>query len=155
MPYKVTLGNPSKTTRRRPGSDPIDGVSDDGKISMSRLTYQALGSLVQNKKILELYNENKLPLEYLRTLDELNDLYLKRNYPGLYDGSMIKDGIVALDKYLGSLGVDIEYPYSKDAVDIAAWLYVESQTEYRILIDETDNTYLTDGSANVVLIYYT
>ncbi len=155
MPYKVTLGNPSRTTRRRPESNPVDGSGTDGTLDMSRLTYQALGSLVQNKKILELYENDRLPLEYRRVLDELNELYLRDNYGILGAGIIVKDGIVALDEYLGTLGLGIDYPYSKDAVNVDAWLEVESQTEYRILVDSRDNTYLTTSNGAEVLVVYT
>ncbi len=155
MPYKVTLGNPSKTTRRRPESDPVDGSGTGGTLDMSRLTYQSLGSLVQNKKLLELYNDNRLPLEYRRVLDELNDLYLKNNYGSLGAHIIVEDGIIALDEYLGTLGIGIDYPYSKDAANIDAWIDIASQTEYRILVDSRDNTYLTTNNGTEVLVVYT
>jgi len=163
--YKVTLGNPSRTTRRRPGSNPVDGSGDDGKLGMSRLTYQALGSLVQNKALINFdingnitggtYTNKEIPLEYVRVLDELNDLFLKKNYPELGEELVIKDGIVALDEYLGSLGVDIIYPYTKDITNIPAWLEIDSQTEYRVLVDLKDNTYLTKNNEREILVVYT
>ena len=155
MPYKVTLGNPSRTTRRRPESDPKDGSGTGGKLDMSRLTYQALSSLVQNKKLLELYDNNRLPLEYRRVLDELNDLYLRNNYGSSGANIVIKDGIIALDEYLGTLGIGIDYPYSKDATNVDEWIYNSVQTEYRILVDGSDNTYLTTNNGTEVLVIYT
>ncbi len=149
MAYKVTLGNPSRTTQRKPDSD------IDGELKFDRIIYQSLGSLVQNKKLLELYDENKIPLSYRRTLDELNDLYLKTNYPELATNIIVKEGIVSLDSYLGSLGIDVDYPYSKDIKNIPVWLDITFQSEYRILVDESDNTYLTDGGGTEVLVVYT
>ena len=122
---------------------------------MERIFYQKLGSLVSNKKLDILYAENKLPLEYRRFLDEMNELYLKKNYPILGADIVVKPGIEELDKYLGSLGLTEDYPYSKDTIDIPAWLEIDTVPEYRVLIDTTDDTYLTTNNDTEVLVIYT
>ena len=147
MPIKVRLSNAARITKREPTAT--------SSINMSRLTYQNLGSLVKNKQLTSLYNAGELPGEYIRVLDELNNLFLKMNYPLLHGGLVIADGIVELDEYLGSLGISEEYPYSKDAIDISPWVTIEAQTEYRILVDESDNTYLTTSNGAEVLVTYT
>jgi len=149
MAIKVTLSNASQVTRRTPTVQPT------GMVKMSRATYQKLGSLIKNKTITTQYENNELAGEYKRVLDELNDLYLKYNYPELAKGIAIKDGIVELDEYLGSLGIDTDYPYTKDTLDIPTWLESTDQTEYRILVDNTDNTYLTTNNGAEVLVVYT
>ena len=60
--------------------------------------------------------------------------------------------MIALDEYLGSLGVSEDYPYSKDFVSITPLIDPEVATAVRILVDESDNTYLVDG--NEVLVQY-
>ncbi len=147
MPINVRLSNAARITKREPTATTA--------LNLSRSTYQKLGSLVQNKSLSSAYANGELTPEYVRVLDELNDLYLKTSYPMLYGHLVIEPGIVELDAYLGSLGIDEEYPYSKDAVDIPAWIEADSQTEYRILVDERDNTYLTTNNGSEVLVYYT
>ncbi len=146
MPIKVTLSGSGKVTKRTPNVE-------DGVLGMSRHTYQMLGSLVQNRGLTDLYNNGELPKEYMRTLDDLNDLFLKANYPELHGDLEIKSGIMELDEYLGSLGLSEVYPYSKDIVNIPAWVSIEDRSEYRYLIDTSDDTVLMDGDQ--VLVIYT
>jgi len=153
MAYKITLGNPSRVTRRTPDAKEEDGGATH-KININRSTYQYLGSLVKNKKLLELYNNNQIPNEYRRVLDELNDLFIKVNYPSLGLDIVVEPGIVELDEWLGNLGIIQEYPYNKDSVDIPVWIPSEALTEVRVLIDKSDNTYLTDSSGTEVLVRY-
>lgn len=146
MAIKISLSGPSKVTTRTPDVN-------DGVLGMSRLTYQMLGSLVQNKNLTALYDSGALPKEYMRTLDDLNDLYLKNNYPATYSNLVIKSGIVELNEYLGSLGLSETYPYSKDIVNIPAWVGIEAKPVYRYIIDTSDDTILMDGDQ--VLVVYT
>jgi len=143
---KVVLGNPAQITRRSPQLRGVDSIS------MSRSIYQKLGSLVKNKTLVDDYNNGNLPSEYIRIVDELNNLFLKKNYPGIHGGLEIEEGIEELDEYLGSLGNTQVYSYSKDFVNIAPWIDPEVATAVRILTDESDNTYLVDG--NEVLVQY-
>ena len=149
MAIKVTLRNPSRVTIRSPKEDVVDEAKFD------RTFYQYLGSLVKAKTLVEDYNNNKLPLEYRRFLDDMNTLYLKKNYPVLGVDLKVKPGIEKLDEYLGSLGLMEDYPYSKDAVNIPAWLQIDSQPEYRVLVDMADNTYLTTNNNTELLAVYT
>ena len=149
MAIKVTLSNPSRVTKRVPVEDVV------GEAKFDRAFYQYLGSLVKNKELLQDYTDNKIPLEYRRMLDEMNELYLKMYYPILGADIVVKPGIEELDLYLGSLGITEDYPYSKDTINIPAWLQTTSQTEYRILVDEDDNTFLTDSGGTEVLVAYT
>jgi len=149
MAIKVTLRNPSRVTIRSPKEDVVDEAKFD------RTFYQYLGSLVKNKTLLDDYNDNKLPLEYRRFLDEMNTLYMKFNYPELTQDLVVKPGIVELDQYLGELGLTEEYPYSKDTINIPNWLTLTPQEEHRQLVDESDMTYLVDSRDNTRLVYYT
>jgi len=150
MAVKVTLQNPSRITRRSPNSNTTTSTP-----KFDRAFYQYLGSLVKNKTLLDDYQNEVIPLEYRRLLDEMSDLCTKRNYPLLGADIVIEEGIVALDEYLGTLGIDLTYPYEKDIVNISAWLEINSQTEYRILVDLKDNTYLTTSNGNEILVVYT
>jgi len=88
----------------------------------------------------------------MRVLDDLNNLYLKRNYPTKYSDLVTAPYIEELDEYLGSLGISVEYQYSKDAVDISPWITVEGGvTEIRVLVDYTDGTYLTYGENEILV----
>ena len=149
MAITVKLGNASRTTSRTPE------VSSDNKLKFSRQFYQFLGSVVKNKQLLDDYNNDKLSLEYKRFLDEMNDLFIVVNYPELSSGIILSEHIKLLDEYLGDLGSISEYIYSKDSVNIPQWLSISKQTEYRILIDDDDNTYLTDTNGTEVLVSYT
>ncbi len=149
MAVKVTLQNPSRITRRSPNSNTTTSTP-----KFDRAFYQYLGSLVKDKTLLNDYENNAIPLEYRRMLDEMNDLHIKKNYPILGSETIIKDGIIALDEYLGSLGVDLTYPYEKDVVNIPAWLDVIEQAEVRVLVDMSDNTYLTDNNGTEFLVRY-
>ncbi len=149
MAVKITLSNASQITLREPT------LNEDNNIKFSRIFYQYLGSLVKNKTLLDDYDNNKLPLEYRRFLDEMNVLYMKFNYPELTQDLVVKSGIIELDQYLGELGLTEKYPYSKDAIDIPSWLKAEAQEEYRQLVDEADMTYLVDSTDDTRLVYYT
>jgi len=150
MAVKVVLTNASRVTKRLPEQE--SDLNED--IRINRNTYQQLGSLAQNKTLVTLYNEGKLAAEYIRLLDELNDLYIVKNYPELASEITLADYIEELDEYLGSLGVSIEYEYEKDKVNISPWLAVDRRTPTRVLTDETDNTYLTTSSGTEVLVRY-
>ena len=146
MAIRVTLGNPSQITARVPRDVP------DTKLNITRATYQKLGSLVKNKTLVDDYDNGILPEEYVRVLDELNNLFLKKTYDILHGNLVIADGIEELDEYLGTLGIDDNYRYSKDFINIPSWIESEEPAIMRILTDETDDTYLTDGT-DVLVIY--
>jgi len=158
MAIKVVLSNPSQITSRTPDTQIM------GTTKMSRATYQYLGSLIQNKGLIErdingnivggTYTDMDLPLEYIRVLDELNDLFLKTNYPLFYGDLVIAEGTIELDEYLGSLGITEDYPYSKDAVNIPVWLSATESSPERQLVDYSDDSYLVDTSDNTRLVRY-
>ena len=141
MAIKVTLRNPSQIT-----SKIVPSATD--KLILNRSIYQRLRSLINNQTILDDYNNGRLPGEFVRLLDRMDTIS---------DDTIISDPeILLLDEYLGSLGVTVEYFYSKDTVDIPQWIAdFGTQTEYRILVDESDNTYLTTNSGSEILITYT
>ena len=147
MAIKVTLTNPSRVTKD------LSSIRSDSTLGISRHLYQLLGSLVGGRILSTAYNDGTLPKEYIKLLDDLNILHLVKNYPELSEGLIVPEGIAELDEYLGSLGVSEDYSYSLDTVNIPAWLDVGSQSEYRVLMDTSDNTYLVDGSE--ILVAYT
>jgi len=150
MAYKVTLKNPSKTTGKDPGLKNEASI-DKPEVYMSRMTYQLLGSLFKNKTIFKDYNDGKLTKEYVRILDDLNDLHNSIYYPDLVVKEPTNE-TRALDEYLGSLGIDEEYPYSKDRVNIEQWLDDSLATPMRVIFDEDDDTYLYDPVDGTVLV---
>lgn len=150
MAIKVVLTNSSRVTKRTPELESDNNLD----VRISRSTYQKLGSLIKNQNILEQYNNGELVGEYKRLLDDLNDLHLVKNYPDLAVDVVLSEGIEELDEYLGSLGIDIEYSYDKDTVNIGSWLSLEGRTDTRVLMDFSDNTYLTDSSGTEVLVRY-
>ena len=153
MPFKVILGNPSVTTDR----SPEDHSSAKHKtLGMERIFYQKLGSLVSNRKLDILYAENKIPLEYRRFLDDMNELYLiYANDPNASHIDDVREGIVKIDDWLGTLGDTDEYPYQKDWMNVVDWLEApEYQSKYRVLVDLSDNTYLTFNNNKEILVSY-
>ena len=149
MAVKIILSNASQVTSREPTLD------EDNNVKFSRMFYQHLGSLVKNKTLLDDYNSGKLAPEYVRFLNDMNDLFLKRNYPLLATDIVLEEAVTATDEYLGDLGITQDYHYSKDAVNIPAWIDSYRQSEYRILMDTSDNTYLVDPADGTVLVAYT
>ena len=148
MAIRVTLNNPSRITKRSPDE------AGEG-LGVSRMIYQNHGSLIKNKTIAADYDAGKLNGEYKRILDELNALYLVKNYPTLADGITLAPNIEAIDEYLGNLGLTQEYHYAKDTVDIPNWLDGDStRTEMRHLIDLEDGAYLTDSNGTEFLVRY-
>jgi len=88
----------------------------------------------------------------------MNNLWIHTYYPNLAIANNTPqptESIIATNEYLGDLGNVVEYSYSKDFVNIAPWVDHSSQSEYRILVDDTDNTYLVDPADNTVLVKYT
>ena len=142
MGFKVRLSNPSKTTHKKPIALHDLQINNESNIRFDRSTYQYLGSLVKNKDIVIMYKNGLLPPEYVRTLDELNLLFLKYTNPTTHGNIVIPKGITELDEYLSQLGISEEYPYSKDEVDIPEWLEFEKVPLIRVLVDPDDYTYL-------------
>lgn len=92
------------------------------KLLIDRFIYQRLGSLEQNKTILDDYNAGRLPKEFQQFLEDLED---RLNDPD----------INAIDEYLGDLGITEEWQYSKDVVDIPAWTNAYEQSAIRQLVN--------------------
>jgi len=145
MAIKVILQNPSQprvATHDRSG---------DEHIGMNRVVYQLLGSLVKNRKLEDSYNSDELPGVYRDMLDQFNNMTF--NNKGVGTPLDVKPGFKELDTYLGALGITRDYPYVKDIIDIPPWVNELNQTEYRVLMDFSDNTYLTDTANNILVVY--
>lgn len=128
MAVIVVLSNKSTITKSL-----VEGDTD--QIILSRAVYQTLGSLVKNKNISSDYASGKLSSEFTELMDSLNVLF---------ESGTAEDSIIALDEYLGNLGVTVDYHYSKDQVNIPAWVSVDSQSVVRNLVDQ-DGNYIKDG----------
>ena len=148
---KVKLTNPSRITKKTATNDDVQ--VGDGNIRMARSIYQRLGSLVLCKKILDDYENDKLPGEFKDFLDAFDDITFNKSFPDEPQRD-IEYNWLLLDEYLGNLGSVQEYEYSKDIVNIPAWSSTVKQSEYRVLVDTSDNTYLTTNGGTEVLVSY-
>lgn len=134
MALKVTLSNPSRSTKK-------EIVVGANALKFPRDIYQKLGSLALNKTLLDDYTNGRLSPEYVKFLDEMNELLTT---------GIASEEIVALDKYLGDLGSLEEYPYQKDAVNIRVWFTSEGSSAVRSVVSGADN--VVSGTDNVVRI---
>ena len=158
MAITVRLTNKSQVTKKQ---DTL--VAED--LLLSRAVYQTLGSLIGNREMatLELDGSytiyyDKLTEEYTTLMEDMNNLWLHTYYSDLAVANNVPQpspSIVTTNEYLGDLGETVTYSYSKDFVNIPAWTKANPQTEYRILVDATDNTYLVDPADGTVLVTYT
>ena len=154
MAITVRLTNKSQVTKSQT-------ELTDGDLLLSRATYQTLGSLIGNREIATRNQDGsytihyeKLTEEYTTFLEDMNNLWIHTYYPDLAILNNIPeptDAVKVADEYLGDLGIIRNYSYSKDTVNIGSWLDVESQASMRVLMDESDNTYLTDVDEVLVL----
>lgn len=100
------------------------GKVSSGVLLLDRSIYQRLGSLIACKTILHDYNNNLLPKSFKNFLDELNTI----------GTSEATDDTIALDNYLGKLGVSETYPYSSDVKNIPQWLTTSSKSNARNIV---------------------
>lgn len=111
------------------------------KLLIDRFIYQRLGSLEQNKTILEDYNAGRLPKEFQQFLYDL-------------ENRLIDPDISAVDIYLGQLGITEEWQYSKDVVNIPPWTNAFESSEVRQLaeiVDSVSINRLIDASGNRIV----
>lgn len=140
MAIKVTLSSNTTTPT----------LQEDNSLKLSRTTYRFLGSLVRNKTIYQTYTDRALPPEVLHVLDELDKLHKYKNYNEEYTGEVPDEAVIKLDEYLGSLGVDEEYPYSEDIQDIPLWLDIFVTSDIRELMQLTTGDILVDSDGNIL-----
>jgi len=160
MAITVRLTNKSQITR------PETDIASDDSLLFSRAIYQILGSLIRNREMATkdvdtgviTIDWDKLPPAYAEFAEEMDRLWKHTFYPEL----VIAQGIpaplpstVLANEYLGDLGITTTYAYSKDIVNIPSWIDITEQSEYRVLIDDSDNTYLTDTNGTEILVSYT
>jgi len=134
------------------GSDSQEQKKKADELLLDRLIYRKIGSLTDNRSIVT-------PLEkdgdFHRWLLDMNNLHNHKYYPMLtVDEPIPTPDLTALDEYLGTLGQTELYPFDEDTYKVDSWLEQLPQQEYRILVDESDNTYLTDSAGAEVLVYY-
>lgn len=128
---QVILQNPSRVTK--------DNFSTTNtKLLLSRSLYQRLGSLIQSKTISEDYANKTLPAEYITFLDKMDKVQ-----SGTGDTASIE-----LDEYIGSLGVDTQYHYEKDTIDIPLWFKPTTVSPVRNVANGENN--IINGSDNII-----
>ena len=133
------------------GSGKEEQKLNDDELLLDRLIYRKMGSLTDNKTILTPATNDS---DFHRWLLDMNNLHNKKYYPS-FTGVEPTPDLIALDEYLGSLGITETYPFQQDTYKVDSWLDTIGQTEYRILMDEDDNTYLTDTNGDEILVSYT
>lgn len=142
MAIRVRLTNKSQPTKDE------NKISSAGDLLLSRAIYQRLGSLELCKRIKSDYENDLLPKEFKKFLDDIDTLS---------NGGTATQDVIITDEFLGDLGSLVNYSYSKDVVNIAPWINPDIQTEYRVLVDLNgglvEEFYLTDGDE--VLVSYT
>ena len=119
------------------------------ELLIDRLAYRRLGSLTDNKMLTTPISASG---DFERFLLDMNALHNHKYYPSLVTKQPTPD-LIALDEYLGTLGITEIYPFSEDTYKVEPWAVIGVQSTYRILVDESDNTYLVDGDE--VLVAYT
>ena len=124
----------------------------DDELLFDRLIYRKLGSLTDNKVMTI---PAKPDSDFKRFLLDMNNLHIHKYYTGLVDGLPLPTpDIIALDEYLGTLGITEDYPFLDDTQEIPLWFDgVDTNKQRRILVDGTDNTFLVQG--NYVLVVTT
>lgn len=124
---------------------------DDNELMLDRLIYRRIGSLTDNKT---LFTPADNDTEFNRWLLDMNNLHNKKNYPLLAaDLPEPTPDLIALDEYLGMLGVEEEYPFDSDTYYVESWIEGGVVSPERAIMDMSDNTYLTDSNGTEVLIY--
>ncbi len=120
-------GNVIKVQQRSDKSAQRNVLSEKGEydIIIPRFIYSKLGNLT-NQKSITLEKMKLEKNEYQFFMMELNRLF--------ETGEDI-DNIVAMDKYLGELGVEVEYPYSDDTYSSPPIYEVEYQDPIRNVIN--------------------
>jgi hypothetical protein len=137
MALIVKLKNPSQVTTD------LASTPSGNTLSLNRSVYQRLSSLIKNKTLLEDYNSGNLPVEFKDFLDQIETVNT---------GTATSTTLV-LNEYLGSLGVDSVYPYSKDVNDIADWLDINRVESFRLLKDSLGNLLVTPDNELLVAYY--
>ncbi len=97
-----------------------------------RFIYSKLGNLT-NHKTISLEDMETEQNEYKFFMMELNRFF---------ESEADIDNIAALDEYLGSLGIDREYPFKDDTLNIPAWIeYGDKQDDRNIITLDSDIVY--------------
>ena len=135
MAIKVTLTNKSQQTGRLAK----DSTTSNNDIQISRFIYQQFRSLTKSKVILENYTDQVLPLEFMRLLQDFDDIQ---------QTGASTDAINKLDEYLGTLGVTADYHFSKDVINVEPWVSVLTQEPTRNVI-YNDNGVIKNVITNI------
>ncbi len=123
----------------------------DDELLLDRLIYRKIGSLTDNKLLV---TPDSSDTEFHRWLLDMNNLHNKRNYPLISAGDPEPTpDLVALDEYLATLGQTEKYPFPQDTYNVESWLEIDDPEPERVIVDTSDNTYLTDSNGTEVLIY--
>ena len=134
MAIRVTLGNASQLTERL--SVELPDAPDH--IKMGRSVYQYLRSLKNAKEIVHDVDVHQVTSELIELFEAFNDKQA---------GESIDSEFEKLDEYLGDLGIEVDYYYSKDIIDIEPWIETTNQSPTRNVVYKDT---VTDITYNVV-----
>jgi hypothetical protein len=130
-------GSPDKTYEAQSRSDKsvqrdIFGEKDENRLMVPRFIYSKLGNFSDAKNMTRAdieteKNEYKL---FIKEMDDVDNLQRQ----GLSIPANL-DNIVEIDKYLGSLGTEKEYPFMDDAYFSEQWLDPNKLHKIRNVVD--------------------
>lgn len=117
-------------------------LSEQGEydIIVPRFIYSKLGNLTNHKNI-NVEDMSKENNEYQFFMMELERFF---------ESGMDIDNVAAIDEYLSSLGVSIDYPFGDDTYAVDSWIETIEQNESRNVISKTLDS--DEEETNVVTI---
>jgi len=134
------------------GSGKEEQKLKDDELLIDRLIYRKIGSRTDNKV---LQTPPAKDSEFHRWLLEMDNLHIYKYYPSLHTGPIPTPDLIALDQYLGTLGVTEVYPFQDDTYHSEFWLDGDAtRTPVRYLVDASDDSLLTDSSGTEILVRY-
>ncbi len=134
------------------GAGSEEAKLSDEELALDRLVYRKLSSWTENKVIT---TPDGPDTDFHRFLLDMDNLWIYKYYPTLHTGPIPTPDLIALDEYLGTLGLTQDYPFKDDTYNTINWgITKEDSAEIRVLVDTTDNTVLMDTTDNTILVRY-
>ncbi len=137
MAVNITEGGSGITYENQQRSDKsvqkgVFGEEGEDRVLMPRFIYSKLGNFTNQKTITLQDMETEID-EYRFFMMEMERLNNILESKGTIPSTL--DNIVALDVYLGKLGMEAFYPFEDDVYGAPVWLDITTPSEYRNVID--------------------